>query len=296
MNKTGTCILTIFTPTFNREATLPRVFESLNKQKCNAFIWLIVDDGSKDNTKQLVYSFKDKSNFHIEYTYQENAGKQAAWNKALEICNTPYFLCIDSDDALTDDAVSMIMKFLPMVKANNIIGLRFNAINTCTGQVESEYFSNECVIKSWFDEVANEKYVGEKLDVFKTETLRKFKFPVNKDVKFIPESYMYSSIAKAELKFLYVPQAIRYFFDEPNPERLSLSSIKKHAEGHYIYRSHLLKVIPTRVYIKNPLFFIKTLIRFSQTAKFTKKSFNERSKSSNKVIAFLSYVVQFFPL
>ena len=73
--------LTIFTPTYNRANTLPRVFESLEMQTLKNFEWLIIDDGSTDNTEEVVSSFYSKASFPIRYVKQENAGKQAAWNK-----------------------------------------------------------------------------------------------------------------------------------------------------------------------------------------------------------------------
>lgn len=291
-------ILTIFTPAFNRAHTLERLYKSLLTQKEKEFLWLVIDDGSTDNTKEVIEALINEDKIKIEYVYQANAGKQAAWNKALKLCQTEFFMCLDSDDALTDDAATHIYKFIPCItNDSNIIGLRFNAINTRINKIESKYFSNEAVIKSWFDEVSNDKYVGDKIDVFKTALIKNFIFPVNNNIKFIPESWMYSSVANAGFKFMYIPTVILLIYDFDRENRLSKSSIKIHAQGHYISRSNLLKVIPKKVFIRNPLFFIKTLIRFAQTARLTKKKFYERYIDCNSVICTLmSYIFGFFPL
>ena len=75
MNRIAEPILTIFTPTYNRAHTLPRTYESLCRQNCKNFIWLIVDDGSADNTAELVRDWQSRANgFEIQYIYKENGG------------------------------------------------------------------------------------------------------------------------------------------------------------------------------------------------------------------------------
>ena len=109
-------IITIFTPTFNREQTLERCYQSLLKQKNYNFGWLVIDDGSADNTASLIANFSKTAPFTINYIYQENSGKQAAWNKALDVCTTEYFICLDSDDALIENALENVMPYLTDIK------------------------------------------------------------------------------------------------------------------------------------------------------------------------------------
>ncbi len=287
-------LLTIFTPTFNRKETLKACYESLKKQDFTDFEWMVIDDGSTDDTASLIKSFQNDSPFKIEYHYQENQGKHIAWNKALSMCQSEYFMCLDSDDELIPNTLYDVCiegEYKEVIKNNDkIIGLRLNALDSRTGKPCSKYISENPIIKSWFYEVAHEKYVGEKLDIFKTKLLRQFYFPTKKDVKFIPESWMYSSIANAGYLFLYLPIAIRRFYVYEDSKRLSTIPIVKHAEGHYIYRSHLLKVMKKTVWLINPTYYLKTLIRFSQTARICSKTFKERLKDSHDIFAtVLSY-------
>ena len=288
-------IITIFTPTFNREKTLERCYQSLLAQDDYNFIWLVIDDGSKDNTAALIEGFIKSAPFTVTYLYQENSGKQAAWNKALDICETEYFICLDSDDALIENALAKVLPYLREIEDDaNIAGLRCNAINSLTNTVDSGYLSPKPLKESWFEEVVNDTFVGEKLDVFKTDVLRRFYFPITKNIKFIPENWMYSSIAKAGLLFLYLPVAIRIFYHYNDENRLTLSPVVKHAEGHYVCRSHLLKIMPKSVWIRNPSFYLKTLIRFSQTAKITQKTFSVRKADTGSfVAAVLSFILQY---
>lgn len=104
--------LTIFTPAYNRAHTLLRAFEALKQQSCKDFIWLIVDDGSTDNTKETVESFqKEDCGFRIEYIYKENGGMHTAHNVAYQNIKTELNTCIDSDDMIGEEAVKKILDF-----------------------------------------------------------------------------------------------------------------------------------------------------------------------------------------
>ena len=100
--------LTVFTPAYNRAVTLPRLYESLLRQTCFDFEWLIIDDGSSDDTSRLIHSFTGEGKFPVRYVYKENGGKHTAHNLALEEAEGEWFLCVDSDDTLAPDAVEMV--------------------------------------------------------------------------------------------------------------------------------------------------------------------------------------------
>lgn len=102
--------LTVFTPAYNRAHTLPRTYESLLGQKCKDFVWLVVDDGSVDNTAELVKEWQENDNgFEIRYVYKKNGGMHSAHNKAFEHIDTELNICIDSDDCMADNAVEKIL-------------------------------------------------------------------------------------------------------------------------------------------------------------------------------------------
>lgn len=102
--------LTVFTPTYNRAHTLGRVYESLCRQTSADFCWLIIDDGSSDNTKDIVKIWQNKPhNFAISYEYKENGGLHTGYNKAIELIDTELCVCIDSDDYMPDDAVEIAL-------------------------------------------------------------------------------------------------------------------------------------------------------------------------------------------
>jgi len=96
---------TLFTPTYNRADKLPRLYDSVKKQTFKDFIWLIIDDGSTDNTKEVVRSFINEGVVNIRYVYKENGGKHTAMKMAWEIVETPYMIDMDSDDELLPDTL-----------------------------------------------------------------------------------------------------------------------------------------------------------------------------------------------
>lgn len=111
--------LTVFTPAYNRAHTLPRTYASLKAQSCKDFIWLIVDDGSADNTKELVQSWiESEKDFEIQYIYKPNGGMHTAHNTAYENIHTELNVCIDSDDKMAPEAVAKIKEAWEKVRGN----------------------------------------------------------------------------------------------------------------------------------------------------------------------------------
>ena len=129
--------LTVFTCTYNRVHTIERTYESLCRQTSKDFIWLVVDDGSTDNTGEIVKQWqKANNNFEIQYAYKENGGLHTGYNKAIELMDTELCVCIDSDDWMPVDAVDVIIK--AWEKADNkdiagIVGLDYDPENRPIG-------------------------------------------------------------------------------------------------------------------------------------------------------------------
>ena len=102
--------LTVFTPTYNRASTLTRTYDSLCRQTCKDFEWLVIDDGSTDNTRELIQGFIDEAIIPIRYIYKENGGLHTGYNTAYANIETELNVCIDSDDYMPENAVELIVK------------------------------------------------------------------------------------------------------------------------------------------------------------------------------------------
>lgn len=116
--------ITVFTPTYNRAYCLHLCYESMKRQTCKDFEWLIVDDGSTDNTKDLVQAWIEENNeFSVRYVYKKNGGMHTAYNTAYELIETELSMNVDSDDYLTDNAIEMILDFWNQNKRDDVGGI-----------------------------------------------------------------------------------------------------------------------------------------------------------------------------
>jgi glycosyltransferase involved in cell wall biosynthesis len=101
--------ITVVTATYNREKYIRRVYNSLKAQTYKKFEWIVIDDGSEDNTGKLVEHWKQESEFPIQYYYQVNQGKHIAVNKAIELADGEYYTVIDSDDEIRKDSFEILI-------------------------------------------------------------------------------------------------------------------------------------------------------------------------------------------
>ena len=135
--------LTIFTPTYNRKELLFRLYSSLKRQTNHEFIWLVIDDGSTDNTSEQIKSWiGTETQFEIRYVYKENGGLHTGYNKAIEVADTELCICIDSDDYMPDNAVERILDFCKengSERFAGIIGLDYTMDGKCLG----DYLPNQ---------------------------------------------------------------------------------------------------------------------------------------------------------
>lgn len=164
--------LTIFTPTYNRAHTIVRTYESLCRQTSKDFQWLVIDDGSTDNTKGVVNQWVSENIIPINYVYKENGGLHTGYNKAIELMDTELCVCIDSDDWMPEDAVEKIITKWHEEsdkKYGGLLGLDFFE----SGEPIGGYFSNK--IKSLRIIEMNYKYHhhGDVKVVHRTDLLKK---------------------------------------------------------------------------------------------------------------------------
>lgn len=180
--------LTVFTPTYNRAALLPRGYQALLRQTSHDFCWLIIDDGSTDNTRELVRSWinpatlievgnhiegvsKDAPWLSMHYCHKENGGLHTGYNKAIELMDTELCVCIDSDDYMPDDAVEIIITEWPHCKKRGFIGI-----------IGRDYYINGSVVGKPFPNVKTARIIdlmdvyhhtGDKKIVMRVDLLKK---------------------------------------------------------------------------------------------------------------------------
>lgn len=197
--------ITVFTPTFNRGYILDKLYESLRNQIFKNFEWLIVDDGSTDNTEELIKSFQANNNFFpIRYIRTQNGGKHRAINKGVGIADGDLFFIVDSDDFLPVDSLETIATIESAIMPEEkqlfagVCGIKcYPSGNTVGTAFGDEYVDSTTI------EMRKRGVFGDKAEVYYTKVLRDFPFPEFNDEKFCTESIVWDRISHAGYKLRY---------------------------------------------------------------------------------------------
>ena len=186
-------LVTFFTPTYNRAHILHRCYESLCSQKSYNFKWLIVDDGSSDNTKEIVGGWIAKeTRFEIRYIYKENGGLHTAFNIAVEKANTEVFICFESDDIFTPEAMTIIEKIWSEIRNSDCTGF-ISLCRDMDGNLIGKPFPEnvETVLYREHRRIAP----GDKQYVFRTAALKQvFPMPSFPGEKYFDPKYKFFSL------------------------------------------------------------------------------------------------------
>ncbi|MGO5180758.1 glycosyltransferase family 2 protein [Catenibacterium mitsuokai] len=203
--------ITVFTPAYNRADLLKRCYESMCRQTNKNFIWMIIDDGSTDNTKEVVDLWKLNNNgFEIQYYYKENGGLHTAYNEAIEHINTELCVCIDSDDYMPDNAVEIILDFWKKNGSNEyagIVGLDYTIDNHVIGDLLPDKKSVNLI-----DLLIGKYHIhnGDRTNVVRTELYKKVAPMISfEGEKNFSPHYMHLQISK-KYNFLVLNKNLRY--------------------------------------------------------------------------------------
>ncbi len=187
-------LITIMTPTYNRANLLIRLYESLNRQKyTDKFEWLIVDDGSSDNTKETIDNIKKETKLNVRYIYQKNAGKYKAVNTGINTSKGELFFCVDSDDYLADDAIENIFNTYKKIQGDNVAGILALKSDLNNNILANKIPRNIEYINTYLIE---KMCRGEWSLIYKTSILKQYLFPDVGNEKFVTECVVYDRIAQ----------------------------------------------------------------------------------------------------
>ena len=209
--------LTIFTPTYNRSSTLLNLYHSLIQQTCQDFEWIIVDDGSTDNTEEQITPLLTNSPFPIKYIKKNNEGKHIAINEGVKHAAGKWFFIVDSDDALTSDAIEIALAFCNQIENDTrfagVAGLRANA----NGVIWNNWFGSQPDTQLSIDSYIDGTYIdyrykfalkGDRAEIVRTDIIKQYPFPKFSNEKFLVESYLWLSLAKAGYLFRWFNKPI----------------------------------------------------------------------------------------
>lgn len=189
--------ITVFTPAYNRVGLLPRLYESLCRQTSDDFLWLIIDDGSTDGTKELAKKWQNENRIEIRYVYKANGGMHSAHNTAYSMIETELNVCIDSDDRMSDDAVENILKQWNSVsdktKIAGIIGLDADK----NGKIIGTEIPPDLKFGNLADLYQKHKVKGDKKLIIRTDIVKRYPhYPEYHGEKLVPLGTLYLLIGR----------------------------------------------------------------------------------------------------
>lgn len=195
--------VTVLTPAFNREKLLQNLYKSLCDQDCKDFIWLIIDDGSSDNTGEYVDKIKKNADFPIVYYKKENGGKHTALNYAYQYIETPLTFIVDSDDILTKDAISTIKKVFSKYRdEKDICGFSFLRGKPNGGYLSTSGVPRDGMKESYVECRINRNIGGDMAEVWYTHCLTEYPFPEYQGERFLGEDIVWVKMAqKYKMRF-----------------------------------------------------------------------------------------------
>lgn len=201
--------ITIFTPTFNRASHLKRLYESIKQQQYTAFEWVIVDDGSTDETRELVDNFKGEGNVAIRYFFQQNSGKHVAINKGVKEAKGELFFIVDSDDFLVGDALQEIneawQELLRECESEGFAGI-CGLCSYPNGEIVGGSVDYRVLDTSSLDYRYRRKYEGDRAEVFVTAVLTNYPFPIIEGETFCTEGVVWNRIGLSyKMRFIDKP-------------------------------------------------------------------------------------------
>ena len=235
--------ITIITPTYNRAKTLPKVFESLLKQSFKDFLWIILDDGSTDNTQEIVEIFQKQNHFfEIIYKKDKNRHKFLTVLEGIKIVNTPYFMVVDSDDVYPENALETLTSEVEKIENQDdyiaVMGLSADE----NGKIVGDKYPNNGFDGSILEMRHKYKVRGDKFGIFITKTYQREisdkDFSYYEDKGYIPQSVIFNDYDAKGIKTRFVNKIVRFYLKDEDDEdsvsntRWTGKNLFGLAEGH----------------------------------------------------------------
>jgi len=280
--------ISILTPTYNRAYILGKLYNSIIKNSNYGvdLEWLIMDDGSTDQTKILVKKWKKENKVKIKYYYQENKGKMLAINNLIHYSNGELIIECDSDDYFTNDAFKIIKEKYEILNRNkDAYALVFIKNNQYGKKIGSELEENKK--STMFELYFKEKAEGDKALVFRSDIRKKYKHKLEKKENFVTEARMYNEIDKQyKIITVNIPIMICEYKNDGYSKNI-IDVFKNNPYGYYEYFKQLFSFDFKGISIKKRLYIIKHYILFSWKTKQLKSIIKNIDGVYNKLLIIL---------
>ena len=284
--------LSILTATYNRANFLPKLYESIKENlKYNITPeWIIVDDGSIDDTKNIVQSFIDENKVIIKYLYQKNSGKMAAINEAVKMATGDLMVDCDSDDYFVNNSFEIIEKNAEKILNNEkFYGLVFLKREE-NGKISGKEFKQKEYITTMFDLYFKEDIGGEKILVYNSKIRKMYSHQLEHNEKFITEARMYHKMDE-KYKLIAINEVIEQgsYIEDGYTKNIN-KTFKSNPYGYYMYFKELLEKNMNGVKFSKRLYVIKHYILFSH---LTENKFN--ANVIKDVLNKFLYIILYLP-
>lgn len=276
-------MITILTPTYNRASNLIKLYNSLIVQTCQEFEWIVVDDGSSDNTKEVIEGFINSSdrNFELEYVFQDNGGKHTALNNGIKFAKGELLFIVDSDDWLSEDAVETILNYHEKYKLkkenDKLCGYCFLRAYS-NGSVNTGEFPVDEAIDTYRQQRINNNLLGDKAEVYYTAILKKYPFEEFEGERFMPEDAVWLKMS-GPYNMVHINRVIYYSDYLEGGLTKTGRKMKIHSPYGMMYRS--------AIYLNDPLVFLKPKLKMAVLydiySSFAKKEDSKKSYGFEKI-------------
>lgn len=288
---------TVFTPTFNRAQTLERVYVGLKSQSFRNFEWLIVDDGSTDNTLKLIKSWQSKSNFPIRYFYQENAGKHIAYNHGVHLAVGTLFIILDSNDSCVPEALERFKTHWEQIfeQSKDEFACVSSLCQDPSGNVIGKALPQDIVNSDWLEMYYLYDRWFERWECYRTDVLLSFPFPSITNT-YIPESYLWFQLAK-KYKTRFINESLRIYWNkQPELDKKSIQITRLHPQKasvgcFFAYQSALNNNLD--YFSRAPIKFLKHGAQFTRYGLHNQMPINQMLKNLHSLFAKLIWLCTF---
>jgi glycosyltransferase involved in cell wall biosynthesis len=235
-------VFTVCTPTYNRAPLLGRVYASLAAQNFTDFEWIVVDDGSTDDTRSVVQDLQSRARFPIHYLWQENRHKKVAFNRGVAQALGTLLVALDDDDEIPPDTLANLARIwegIPDIDRERFVGVT----GLCArpdGTVVGDHYPKDVFDCSAADMYFKHRVRGEKFGCMRVDLLKRFPFPEDID-GFVPESLVWWAIARAGYINRFVNQIVRVYHPTPGSLSVQQGSATRNAAGLYLLNWDMLE-------------------------------------------------------
>jgi glycosyltransferase involved in cell wall biosynthesis len=226
-------LFTVYTPTFNRAHTLPRVFESLQAQTCRDFEWLVIDDGSTDGTAELMQRYQSEASFPLRYLPMPHRGAHHAHNLSLAESRGELWLKLDSDDGCVPQALELLKHHwenIPQAQRSSFSGVT-GLCRDQKGALVGTFFPTDPLDCSAAELEYRHKVRGEKWGFLRLDVVRRFPYPEDVPGNFIPESFIWCQVSQ-QFKTRHINEVLRIYWTDAPSLVHGPSNPRTNAAGH----------------------------------------------------------------